>query len=1182
MRVPALTGNLRKLLSWRPLDLRRNDTLAADELPFRAELLSIDQLDRHAKSLAESHELAAVRSDNRLLKRLDENERVLVTTYDLVSAAAEMSGRVEPAADWLLDNFYLVEEQVRAIRRLLPPSYSRELPLLLSGDSSGLPRVYAIAMELIAHVDGRVEAASMNAFVSAYQTVEPLMLGELWALPLMLRLASIENLRRIAMLIATARGDRNTAASWAEQMVAAVDKNPTDLILVLADMTRADPPLTGAFLSELTRHLQGQNPNFAFANSWLEHRLSDQGLTTEQLVRSEGQAQAADQVSIGNTFNSLRFINAYDWRGFVEQQSVVERTLASDPAGVYSGMDFATRDRYRHAVEGIARRSQLSEGEVASKAIQLAEGNLKDQRNARSSHVGYFLVDRGRPVLERVVEMRFSLAVLIDKVRRTYPLFCFLGTTLALTILIMLVFLFSAEEQGISGLRLWLIGLLAVSCSAGLAIALVNWIVTKTVSPQWLSRMDFQAAIPAEHRTLVAIPTMLSSLTGIEKLLDGLEVRYLSNRDSSLHFALVTDFPDSATETVDGDAVLLQAAVDGIQRLNAKYAPQACDVFFLFHRSRVRNEQEGTWMGFERKRGKLADLNATLRGATDRFSTVTGSTEILTSVRYVVTLDTDTQLPRDSAHIMIGTLAHPLNQPVFDRRRGRVVDGYTILQPRVAVSLQSAQHSLFSQMYSGDAGIDPYTRAVSDVYQDLFGEGSFIGKGIYEVDSFEQCCGDFPENTILSHDLLEGAFCRSGLISDVTLYEEHPAQYAGDMARRYRWIRGDWQIAAWLFPTVRGTRNQRIRNPISWLSKWKIFDNLRRSTFPIALVVLILASWAAGPATASVVFALVAALICLPIALSGLWQLVRKPTDVSITIHLRECMRSIVQSFVQPLLSMAFLPYEAVMSADAIGRTLNRMFWTKRRLLEWRTSSDSERASRTDLVGTYRAMMAAPIVALLSIPLVFLGGGSTLWFALPWMLTWAASPFIAWWISLEIIPKQVKLQPKQYLFLQILARKTWRYFEEFVTAEDNWLPPDNVQQNLDLVIAPRTSPTNVGMALLSDLSAYDFGYCSMGNLLNRTQLTFGTLDKLERYRGHFFNWYNTRTLEPLYPRYISTVDSGNLGASLLVLSSGFDELVNAPVLTRRLCDGLSDNLRVILAVDQDAADKKAEGESRRC
>lgn len=1167
MYVPDIWQKLFRLITFRPLRHQQPSLIRPiDEAPLRAELFSIDQLERHAKVIAASHKLASGRARDELLPRLDENQRVLNETYDLVTAAADQNRRIEPAAEWLLDNFYLVEEQIRAIRRLLPPSYSRELPRLANDTTASFPRVYDIALELISHVDGRIDADSLDSFIASYQSIETLKLGELWALPLMLRLALIENLRRVAARIAAARRDRDLANDWADRMMSIIEQKPTDLILVLADMTRTTPSLSGAFLSELTRHLQGQNPNFAFANSWLEHRLADQVLTIEQVVHTEGQAQAVDQVSIGNSINSLRFLNSNDWRRFIEKHSLVERTLAGDPSHIYAQMDFATRDRYRRAVEGIARRSQLTEYDVALNAVQLAENHVQEKSEDRAAHVGYYLIGHGRPVLECLVEMRLTPAVILDKLRRRFPLICYLSTMMLITLAVTLLFLSAAYQSSVSWQGLLLLAIPVLICTSHLGMGVVNWLSMQLFRPQSLPRMDYEQGIPSEHRTLVAVPTMLTSAAGIEHLLDGLEVRYLANRDPYLHFALITDLVDADSETLPEDAQLVSLMRDGIELLNQRYAHDRSGIFSLFHRSRKWNAQEGVWMGHERKRGKLADLNVTLRGGQDRFSEVVGEIEILQSVRYVITLDTDTQLPRDAARLMVGTLAHRLNRPVFDAQRSRVVEGHTILQPRVGVSLNSAQQSRFVQLYAGDPGIDPYTRVVSDVYQDLFDEGSFIGKGIYDVDSFELCCSNFPENTILSHDLIEGAYCRSALVSDVTLYEEYPSRYLADIGRRHRWIRGDWQIVGWLFPWVRNGTGQSVRNPISALSWWKIFDNLRRSLVSPAMLSLLLITWFLLPTMVVNTLLFLGCIVLLPTILDTLTSLFQKPIDVPFRMHVRETLQATGRPLGQNLLSFIFLPYESYICCDAIIRTLVRMCWTKRRLLEWKTASDSERGNNGSLRGTIYQMMLAPGLAIIASFILYLSTPEVLFWAAPWLVVWFVSPCIAWWFSRPIIRRGIQFSESQHHFLEKLSRMTWRFFEEYVTEEDNWLPPDNIQQNPNLEIATRTSPTNIGMALLSDLAAYDFGYCSASQLLNRTRKTYKTLDQLERHRGHFFNWYDTRTLAPLHPQYVSMVDSGNLAANLLVLSSGFRELSEASLMPKRMFAGLRDTLRVLLDV----------------
>ena len=631
-------------------------------------------------------------------------------------------------------------------------------------------------------------------------------------------------------------------------------------------------------------------------------------------------------------------------------------------------------------------------------------------------------------------------------------------------------------------------------------------------------------------------------------------------------------------ESLPADADLIRIAREGIEALNQKYQSDRSDIFFLFHRPRRWNAQEGAWMGYERKRGKLTGMveRAAAVGSRIASSEIVGDVAALSEVRYVITLDTDTQLPRDSARQMVGAMAHALNRPIFDAKRQRVVDGYGILQPRVGVSLPSSQGSWFTRLFAGDAGVDPYTRVVSDVYQDLFREGSFIGKGIYDVDAFQQACGQLPENAILSHDLLESAYARSALISDVELFEEFPSSYATDLSRRHRWMRGDWQIAPWLLPRVAARAGE--KTPLSAISWWKIFDNLRRSLVPIGLLILLLGGWLTLDRPLAAASALLAA------TRSGHWRrfplmrrvlpaLVRKPRDVSLLLHLRLTARALGKKSLHVLFTLIFLASDAWISLDAIARSLLRVSVTKRKLLEWTTSSDAERSQRTDIPGFFRTMWLGPViaagVAFLVCDLLRHGRSRDCRgrrFRCSWRL-WAivaAGCLVAQPSSHGDAAISVRLLEKQRQFLQKLARRTWRYFEVFVTAEENWLPPDNVQERLSAVVAPRTSPTNIGIALLANLAAYDFGYCSAAQLLDRTAKTFQSLAKMERHRGHFLNWYDTRTLQPLSPRYVSMVDSGNLAGHLFVLRSGLAELIHAPVFPGHVFGGLRDTLGVLL------------------
>jgi len=1143
---------------------------AGDEPPLRSELFSSDRMEFHGKTLAGSHKLGPSGIRDQLLTRLAENERVLTGACNLLTSAVNANRRIAPAGEWLLDNFYLIEEQIRTAKRHLPKGYSRELPRLLDGPSAGLPRVYDIAHEAISHGDGRMDPESLSSFVVSYQKVTILKLGELWAIPIMLRLALIENLRRVGARVVAGSIDRDLAARWAEQMMEIAEKDPKSLILLTADMARSNPPMVSPFVAEFARRLQGQSTALALPLTWIEQRLSESGLTIEQLVRSENQQKAADQVSISNSIGSLRFLGAMDWRAFVETMSAVDQALREDPGGAYGRMDFTTRDRYRHVVEKIAKRSRLHEAVVARKAILLAgEGAAGNGLDDRTAHVGYYLIDKGLPRMERAAGVHLPLLETLRRMTGRFSLHFYLGSITLLTVIFSGALLAKAHAGGLQDWPLALFGALSLLCASRLAVALVNWLATVLVKPHPLPRMDFSEGIPPESRTLVVVPTMLTSSRNMEDLIESLEVRFLANRDENLHFGLLTDFLDANTETTPEDGELLRLAGKGIDDLNDKYGNAESDPFFLFHRPRRWNPRERIWMGYERKRGKLAELNLLLRGgAPDRFSVLVGRTADLSSVKFVVSLDTDTQLPRDAARHFVGAMAHPLNRARYDERMQRVSEGHGILQPRVADSLSGTNRSRYARLFGSEPGIDPYTRAVSDVYQDVFDEGSFIGKGIYDVDAFEQALkGRLPENRILSHDLLEGCHARAGLLSDAQLYEEYPSSYIADVNRRHRWIRGDWQIAGWLLSRVPGPGDARRRNPLTGLSHWKIFDNLRRSLEPSALTLLLLLAWSSLSSawywTLSVI-----GILLIPSLMASALEMVRKPTDALLRQHLAAEARSAGRRFAQAGFTLACLPYEAFFSLDAVVRTAGRMLFTHQRLLEWQPSGNPDRDRGGGLADFCRSMWIAPVIAAAAAIHLVVSRPVALVTAGPILALWFASPSIAWWISRPLARRRAALSADQILFLRKLGRRTWAFFETFVGPEDHWLPPDNYQEYRVGAVAHRTSPTNMGLALLANLAACDFGYLSSDQLVERTENALRTMETLARHRGHFYNWYDTQTLEPLLPLYVSTVDSGNLAGHLLTLRQGLLDLPDHDILGERWLEGISDTYQVLVdAVD---------------
>ena len=1151
--------------------------MGAREPPLRAELFSGEQLRRHAIAVAGQHQIDPKSGPNRLLLRLADNERVLLQAYDLVTRAETAGRRVAPAGEWLLDNFYLIEQQIRLTRLHLPRTYSRELPRLLGGAAAGFPRVYDMALELISHVDGRVDAENVGHFVTAYQSATPLTLGELWAVPIMLRLGLIENLRRVSVHIARRWHDRNLANLWAGRLLAAAEKEPSTVLHVLAEMAESDPPFNNQFVEEFCGRMLGQSPSLATVQSWVQHRLTEQGMTREQLQRAENQTQAADQVSIGNSIGSLRFLSTMDWRVFVETMSQMEQVLRTDPAGVYGRMDFATRDRYRHGVETIARQARVAENGVARAAIKLAaDASCRDGLQARAAHVGFYLIDKGRPCLERTVRVPFSLRRFITRMTRRRPLRCYLGALAALTGVTASLVLEPVMLLGWSDPWFWLLLAGGIIAASQMAVALVNLLANVLVGPQLLPRLDFSKGIPASARTMVVVPTLLTTPQAVTELLDGLLIRYVGNRDTNLAFALLTDFCDAPEPVQPDDAELVRLAREGIQSLNARYSAAGASVFYLFHRPRVWNQHERVWMGYERKRGKLEQFNALLRGGPRTpFSEIIGSPEILPAIQYVLTLDTDTSLPRDAARKLVGTMAHPLNRPRFDPATGRVVEGYAILQPRTPISLLAANRSRFAQLSAGEAGIDPYTREVSDVYQDLFAEGSYVGKGIYDVDAFRQAtAGRFPENLILSHDLVESAYARSALVTDVELHEDHPASFAAEMSRRHRWIRGDWQIAGWLFPRVLGPTGKRRPNTLATLGWWKIFDNLRRSLVPPALFLLLLGGWLMAPAPTFFWMCFVLLVLLVPVMLATLMEAAHRPREQTWALHWKTTLDSVGRKLAEVGLVLATLPYCAVINLDAICDSGARMLFTRRGLLLWHTPGYARRNTCTTLADFAREMWVAPAFAVAGLAWLARAHPVELAISGPILLLWLAAPGIGWWISRPLVADEPLLSDAQRRFLHRLSRQTWRYFEVLVTAEQNWLPPDNIQEVPTRMVAERTSPTNMGMALLANLAAADFGYIATGAFLDRTDKAIATMERLERYRGHFYNWYDTRTLKPLRPLYVSSVDSGNLAGALAILRAGLQELNGQPVVSPRVLAGLRDTLEMITSPESDRIQQK--------
>jgi cyclic beta-1,2-glucan synthetase len=1143
---------------------------ADEQEPIRAELYSVERLEQTAALLAAEHEVVAGRvRGKRLLPRLEESGRRLLSAYRTLADAIRNERAISPAAEWLVDNFHIVEEQLREIREDLPKGYYYELPKLARGELAGYPRIYAIALTLIAHTDSRLDTETLRRFIRAYQQVAPLSIGELWAVAITLRLVLVENLRRLATRIVAARDERELADELADQLLALAERQPDAIIPFLNERLGRRTRLGSALVVQLTQRLREQDPAVTPVFDWLERYLARHGQSTEQVVHLEHQRQAAAQVTVGNIITSMRFLSTLDWRDFFESVSLVEPILGRDPAGVYQRMDFATRDRYRHVVERIAKRTQSDELEVALSAARLAESAYEaEPHDEARAHVGYYLIDDGLAQLEKSFAYRMKLGERARRWMLRHPALTYLGTLVILTGAIIAALVFYGFRVGAPGWLLPLIAALSLIPASDLALGVLNWDITHLLPPRLLPKIDTTKSVPEEGCTMIVVPTLFNSEEVIGELFDKLEVHYLANQDEHFYFALLGDFADADAEEMPDDARLLETALDRLEQLNARYRSDGhgeSPRFHLFHRCRQWNEGEGKWLGWERKRGKLQEFNRLLRGARDTsYIVATAAQSLLERVRYVITLDSDTQLPRDAARKLVGVALHPLNRARFDAPSRTVTRGYGILQPRVSVTLESASRSLFARTFSGNTGIDPYTTAASDVYQDLFAEGSFTGKGLYDVDVFEAALADrVPDNTLLSHDLFEGLYARCGLVTDIELLDDYPSHYDTYAKRQHRWTRGDWQIARWLLPRVPDAHGHSVPNHLSLVARWKIFDNLRRSLVAPSVVVWLAVSWMLFPASPFAWALFVVLTLAFPVYAHVTTNLLLHPRGIPWTSHFWSVWGDALTNTAQVLLLFVTLSHQAYLMVDAVLRTLYRTLVSRRRLLEWMTAAQAETGSRHDFRAFLRFMWPAELIAGFILAFLLWQRPAAWPVASPFLLAWAISPVIAYLVSRRIASARVSLDQPEIQEARLIARRTWRFFETFVGEDDHWLPPDNYQEDPQPVIAHRTSPTNIGLLLLSTISAHDFGYVATLEMTERLELTFSTLQKLQKFRGHCFNWYDTLSLEPLSPQYISTVDSGNLAGHLLATKQAAIELPDHLLADSRIIAGLSDTIMLM-------------------
>jgi cyclic beta-1,2-glucan synthetase len=1097
----------------------------------------------------------------KLLPEIEEASSQLLKGYLFLSTEVNPQN-LTPASEWFLDNFHIIEDQIRSIKRDLPKNFYYELPKIHEGEFAGYPRVFAITYTFVKNTESRLDLKTIEKFIMAFQTVTPLTIGEIWAIAITFRISLIKNLHPLVERIIFARKKRELADDLTDKLLAIANKPttiPEDLVIFLSQNLGDKDKFNRPLIVQLIQRLRDQDPKISKAFDWLENTLKASGTCSSEIVSTEIYRQAAAQVKIGNIITSMRLLEKIDWHDFFENVSLVNPILEQDPSGVFPMMDRATRDSYRNVIERVSKQSKYSEIQVSKKAIELCH-----QSNGRPRHVGYHLIDKGVFKLEHSLKYQSPIKERLIRLIDHNPSLIYFSTIFLLTLGFSLLIIVCFPVIAPTRLNLAAMLALVLVPISELSISVLNFFISLFRLPKRLPRMATDKGIREVDSTMVVVPCLLNNQATIIELVRNLEVQYLANQDPYIYFALLGDLADALSENTPEDKELMSLARRGIENLNRRYCKNRQKVFFLFYRNRLFNSSEKKWIGWERKRGKIEEFNRILRGDTQTsYINDEIDFDFLKKIQYVITLDADTQLPLQNARRLIGTIVHPLNLPVYDEKKNCIVAGYGILQPRISVSFLSATKTHFAHIFSGNTGIDPYTTAVSDVYQDFFQEGSFTGKGLYVVDAFAKVMKTrIPENTVLSHDLLEGSFARVGLTTDLEFIDDFPSNLETFTKRNHRWTRGDWQIAWWILPFVLDQNNCWQRNQLSMISRWKILDNLRRSILNPCLLVWLILSWSVLPGNPLHWTLAIIITMGFPVYAPSIRDIFRRHQN-SWYEHFKMCRLEIRKRLNQILFMFIFMPAIAIDQVDAIIRSLYRMLFSKRHLLEWVTFSQTQNQAKTN-IGFKGASTTSPAFALFVILFLLATRSSSLLVAAPFIAAWASAPFVSRWSRKRVELKMKNLEDSEIGQYRRYARMTWHFFEKFANKENNWLAPDNFQEDPSPVVAQRTSPTNIGLHLTSILSAYDMGYIGLKEMIVLIENSIMSLEKLERMNGHFFNWYDTIHLTALVPKYISVVDSGNLAGFLITLKQAALTLSEGPFQNENLTFGLKDTFEILL------------------
>ncbi|CCQ97400.1 membrane hypothetical protein [[Clostridium] ultunense Esp] len=1050
------------------------------------------------------------------LNRLDQSFKKIEKAYLKFNRDISKGQALPKGTDWLLDNFYLIELIYKELRANIKKEKKIVLKIIETGKYKGYPRVYLLVLELISQGSGSITEENLISFINDFQREDILALEEIVQFSRYITLGLMEWIGNISFNFLKI----NEAWGKVDNIDLSIEDNIEEIIENV-------PSMNSIQIEKIVRKIREEKENFQTILDRINKKLDYYGRSIEETLENEYTIQSKFKISLGYCMTSLRNLSSLNWENIFHSICIVERVLIEDPVKIYENMDSQSKSYYRHEIQRLADRFNVQEILLSKKALEFAKKEWEKGSRDKKAHIGYYLIDKGRERLFNFFnKSNKNPSIYLNPYSYYLPIVLF---SLLITVL------FSKYGYN-KGNIYWgiLIFFVIIVPTMTISINLFNYLYSKRFRPKVLPKVDYKEGIPKELATFVVIPTLLPNEDRVEELARNLEIYYLSNRLENIYFGIVGDFKDSDNKIALEDERIIDKGLKVIKELNDKYAADE-EIFYFFHRERVYSATQERWMGWERKRGALVELNNLLIGDEDTsFNIISGDiSKLKGKIKYIITLDADTKLPIEGAKKLIGTISHPLNKAIIDKGKKIVKEGYGIIQPRILVDIESSNKSLFTRIFAGAGGIDPYSTAVSDIYQDLFGEAIFTGKGIYDLEVFKKCINDVvPENAVLSHDLLEGSLIRVGLATDIELIDGYPEKYNSYIMRQHRWVRGDWQLIKWLAGEY--------GKSISSLSKWKILDNLRRSLLPVFLILTILLGLIFFPGNIFVWIGLALTVLLLPIIIMAIEALLHKKFKIDKMKLNGNIIYGYKTHLYQGLLTFMFLPHEGLMMVDAIVRTLYRVLVSKKNLLEWTTAFDMERKLGNDMTSYFKLMRGNFIISLILIVLTYIFNPSNTIISLIIGILWSLGPVVAYEISKEEI-EITERGEEELKLLKEIGEKTWKFYETFTDSKNNFLPPDNFQEYPYNGVANRTSPTNIGFYLLSILSSRDMGFITTEKMVVLVELTLDTIEKMEKWEGHLYNWYDTETLEPLRPVFVSTVDSGNFISYLIVLKEGLKE-----------------------------------------